>query len=82
MQWRKLVAENALDAVLAEYSLPKLDELYADVGYGKISPRSIVERFAKEEQPAVDEGVISRAVRKIFPFTGTSPAIKVAAMTT
>jgi len=76
-QWRKLVAENALDAVLAEYSLPKLDELYADVGYGKISARSIVERFAKEDQPAVDEGVISRTVRKIFPFTGTSPAIKV-----
>jgi GTP pyrophosphokinase len=77
VQWRKLVAENALDAVLAEYSLPKLDELYADVGYGKISARSIVERFAKEDQPAVDEGVITRAVRKIFPFTGTSPAIKV-----
>jgi GTP pyrophosphokinase len=77
VQWRKLVAENALDAVLAEYSLPKLDELYADVGYGKISARSIVERFAKEDQPAVDEGVISRTVRKIFPFTGTSPAIKV-----
>ncbi|HXA16513.1 MAG TPA: bifunctional (p)ppGpp synthetase/guanosine-3',5'-bis(diphosphate) 3'-pyrophosphohydrolase [Thermoanaerobaculia bacterium] len=77
VQWRKLVAENALDAVLAEYGLPKLDDLYADVGYGKISSRSIVERFAKEDQPAVDEGVITRAVRRIFPFTGSSPAIKV-----
>ena len=77
VQWRKLVSENALDAVLAEYALPRLDDLYADVGYGKVSARSIVERFAKEDQPPVDEGVISRAVRKIFPFTGTSPAIKV-----
>ncbi|MEK6371637.1 MAG: bifunctional (p)ppGpp synthetase/guanosine-3',5'-bis(diphosphate) 3'-pyrophosphohydrolase [Acidobacteriota bacterium] len=74
--WRKLVAENALDGVLTEYSLPRLDDLYADVGYGKISSRSVVERFAKEDQPAEQTGVIQRAVRKIFPFTG-SHAIKV-----
>src|SRR2546427_70207 len=42
VQWRKLVAENALDSVLAELALPRLDDLYADVGYGKISPRSVV----------------------------------------
>src|SRR5439155_1557131 len=76
VQWRKLVAENALDGVLTEYALPRLDDLYADVGYGKISPRSVVERFAKDEQPAEQTGVLQRAVRKIFPFTG-SPAIKV-----
>src|SRR5256885_820749 len=77
VQWRKLVAENALDGVLTEYALPRLDDLYADVGYGKVSPRAVVERFVKDEQPPVDEGPIQRAVRKIFPFTGTSPAIKV-----
>src|SRR5437016_4877867 len=76
VQWRKLVAENALDGVLTEYAMPRLDDLYADVGYGKISPRSVVERFAKDEQPAEQTGVLQRAVRKIFPFTG-SPAIKV-----
>ena len=76
--WRKLITENALDGVLHEYGLSKLDDLYADVGYGKITPRTIVERFgADEQQPAEAEGVIQRAVRKIFPFTGTSPAIKV-----
>src|SRR5438445_6084829 len=50
VQWRKLIAENALDGVLNEYGLPKIEELYADVGYGKISPRSIVERFVTDEQ--------------------------------
>jgi GTP pyrophosphokinase len=75
VQWRKLVAENALDSVLAELALPRLDDLYADVGYGKLSPRSVVERFAKDEQPSA-ETVVQRAVRKIFPFTG-STAIKV-----
>jgi guanosine-3',5'-bis(diphosphate) 3'-pyrophosphohydrolase len=76
--WRKLVTENALDGVLHEYGMSKLDDLYADVGYGKISPRNIVERFGvDEQQPSETEGVIQRAVRKIFPFTGSSPAIKV-----
>jgi GTP pyrophosphokinase len=80
VQWRKLVAENALDGVLHEYGLSRLDDLYADVGYGKVSARHIVERFVtddqKDTQPS-DESVLQRAVRKIFPFSGTSPAIKV-----
>jgi GTP diphosphokinase / guanosine-3',5'-bis(diphosphate) 3'-diphosphatase len=76
--WRKLITENALDGVLHEYGLSKLDDLYADVGYGKVTPRNIVERFGiDEQQPSEPEGVIQRAVRKIFPFTGSSPAIKV-----
>src|SRR5438874_1474221 len=33
--WRKLVAENAIDGVLSEYGLAKLEDLYADVGFGK-----------------------------------------------
>src|SRR5204862_1901612 len=71
--WLKLVAENALDGVLSEYGLARLDDLYADVGYGKVSARNIVERFISEEHkdaPPTDEGVLQKAVRKIFPFTG------------
>jgi guanosine-3',5'-bis(diphosphate) 3'-pyrophosphohydrolase len=76
--WRKLIAENALDGVLQEYGLPRLDELYADIGYGKVSPRHIVERFVSDESAQPEpEGVLQRAVRKIFPFTGSSPSIKV-----
>ncbi len=79
--WRKLIAENALDGVLHEYGLSKLEDLYADVGYGKVSARSIVERFVTEEQKekglASDQGVLQAAVRKIFPFTSTPTAIKV-----
>jgi GTP pyrophosphokinase len=73
VQWRKLVAENALDGVLTEYALPKLDELYADVGYGKISPRSVVERFAADEskEPA-PPSALQQAVRRIFPFAGNA----------
>ncbi|HEY0141572.1 MAG TPA: bifunctional (p)ppGpp synthetase/guanosine-3',5'-bis(diphosphate) 3'-pyrophosphohydrolase [Thermoanaerobaculia bacterium] len=80
VQWRKLVAENALDGVLTEHGLPRLDDLYADVGYGKISARSIVERFAADEQKekgGEQPGVIQQAVRKIFPFTTGATTIKV-----
>ncbi len=78
--WRKLVAENALDGVLSEYGLSRLDDLYADVGYGKVSARSLVERFVSDEQKEkgpTDAGVIQAAVRRIFPFTAASAAIKV-----
>jgi GTP diphosphokinase / guanosine-3',5'-bis(diphosphate) 3'-diphosphatase len=77
---RKLVAENALDGVLAEYGLARLEDLFADVGYGKISAKSIIERFVPEDEKAKKEkeaGVLSQAVRKIFPFTGGTPPIKV-----
>jgi GTP diphosphokinase / guanosine-3',5'-bis(diphosphate) 3'-diphosphatase len=82
VQWRKLVAENALDGVLHEYGLPRLDDLYADVGYGKVSARHIVERFVTDEQKEkgaapTDASVLQQAVRRIFPFTSSATAIKV-----
>jgi guanosine-3',5'-bis(diphosphate) 3'-pyrophosphohydrolase len=77
--WRKLVAENALDGVLSEYGLARLDDLYADVGYGKVQARAIVERFATDEQKekGTDASVLQNAVRKIFPFSSSPAAIKV-----
>ncbi len=79
--WRKLIAENALDGVLSELGLSRLDDLYAEVGYGKMSARSIIERFASEEQkekgPASEDSVLQAAVRRIFPFTSSGAAIKV-----
>jgi guanosine-3',5'-bis(diphosphate) 3'-pyrophosphohydrolase len=80
VQWRKLVAENALDGILTEHGLPRIDDLYADVGYGKISARSIVERFAADDQKekgGEQPGVIQQAVRKIFPFSSAAATIKV-----
>ncbi|HEU4889828.1 MAG TPA: bifunctional (p)ppGpp synthetase/guanosine-3',5'-bis(diphosphate) 3'-pyrophosphohydrolase [Thermoanaerobaculia bacterium] len=82
VQWRKLIAENALDGVLSEHGLPRIEDLYADVGYGKIQARSIVERFVtddqKEKGPAAEiaPGVLGQAVRKFFPFS-SSATIKV-----
>jgi len=77
--FKKLIAENALDGVLAEYGLARLDDLYADVGYGKIAPKSVIERFVPEGEKgkeAGETGVIQQAVRKIFPFTSQSIKVK------
>ena len=78
VQWRKLLAENALDGVLSEHGLPRIDDLYADVGYGKIQARSIVERFVTDDQKPADTApsVLGQAVRKFFPFS-SSATIKV-----
>ncbi len=79
VQWRKLIAENALDGVLTEHGLPRIEDLYADVGYGKIQARSIVERFVTDDQKAAPEAPVSaigQAVRKFFPFS-SSATIKV-----
>jgi GTP diphosphokinase / guanosine-3',5'-bis(diphosphate) 3'-diphosphatase len=77
---KKLIAESALDGVLSEHSYARLDDLYADVGYGKIPARSIVERFVpvdeKEKSALESAGILQQAVRRIFPFGGPS-AIKV-----
>ncbi|MFL6244929.1 MAG: RelA/SpoT family protein [Thermoanaerobaculia bacterium] len=78
VQWRKLIAENALDGVLSEHGLPRIEDLYADVGYGKIQARSIVERFVTDDQKPADTtpSVLGQAVRKFFPFS-SSATIKV-----
>src|SRR5438067_6846093 len=47
--WQKLIAENALDGILTEYGAPKIEDLYAEIGYGKVSARNIVERFVTDE---------------------------------
>jgi len=80
VQWRKLVAENALDGILTEYGAPKVEDLYAEIGYGKVSARNIVERFVTDEQKekgTSESGVIGQAVRRIFPFASSAATIKV-----
>jgi guanosine-3',5'-bis(diphosphate) 3'-pyrophosphohydrolase len=78
--WRKLIAENALDGILTEYGAPRIEDLYAEIGYGKVSARNIVERFVTDEQKekgSADSGVLQQAVRRIFPFTSSAATIKV-----
>jgi GTP pyrophosphokinase len=75
---RKLIAESALDGVLAEHGYSRLEDMFADVGYGKLAARAVIERFVPDDSKKAEEAPspIRDAVRKMFPFGG-SPALKV-----
>ncbi|MGE5278547.1 MAG: RelA/SpoT family protein [Acidobacteriota bacterium] len=71
---KKLESQGTLDRELAHWGFSRPEDLYAAVGYGKIPPRSALERFvpaeelAKEGEGARKESAVSRVVRKILPF--------------
>ncbi|MBW3670719.1 MAG: TGS domain-containing protein, partial [Acidobacteria bacterium] len=68
---KKLIAEGAFDTILGESGFPKIEDLLADIGYGKTSSRSVLEKVApneareRAEEPA---GKLQQAVRRILPF--------------
>ena len=71
---KKLQQQGVLEKELAHWGFSKPEDLYAAIGYGKLSARNALERFvpaeelAKEEPPA-RETAVSRVVRKILPFS-------------
>jgi GTP pyrophosphokinase len=70
---RKLESEGLLQRELAQWGFTRPDDLYAAIGYGKLAPRSALERFVPAEElaraePEKKESAVTRVVRKILPF--------------
>ncbi len=72
---KKLEQEGALERELSHWGFSRPEDLYAAVGYGKVAPRSALERFVSPEELAREiegkgprESTVSRVVRKILPF--------------
>src|SRR5262249_27982853 len=69
---KKLEADGTIARELAQWGFSKSEDLFAAVGYGKLSPRSALERFVPAEELArpevTKESAVSRVVRKILPF--------------
>jgi GTP diphosphokinase / guanosine-3',5'-bis(diphosphate) 3'-diphosphatase len=71
---KKLESQGALERELSHWGFSRPEDLYAAVGYGKIPPRSALERFvppeelARQVEGSKPESAVSRAVRKILPF--------------
>jgi GTP diphosphokinase / guanosine-3',5'-bis(diphosphate) 3'-diphosphatase len=61
LSFSKLIKTPRMEEVLKETSLQEVDDLIASVGYGKLSPRSLVTRFLPEapQPPAEEESPIS-----------------------
>src|SRR4051794_6412311 len=73
---RKVTEGPELKAYLAAEGLAKLDDLYSRIGFGKLEPRTVLEKVVGREKldaPAEKPGRLRQAVSKILPFGTASP---------
>ncbi len=76
----KLLESKALDTVLGDFGVAKVEDLIADVGSGKIAPRALVAKLLPEAAsppegappPPSRVAAISSAVRRVLPFGATT----------
>lgn len=73
---KKLESSGSLADILPEIGVAKIEDLYAGIGFGKIAPRHLLEKFVAPEdldrlKAAGKESVLDRA-RKILPFSHPS----------
>ena len=62
---KSFAGEGALDEVLSKLGYPGLDDFYAAVGYGKVTPHALLAGLVPEsELTEKPEGVVSRVVRR------------------
>jgi GTP pyrophosphokinase len=64
---RSLTEGPAFAAALSEYGYARLDELYAGIGYGKLSARAVLTRLVPQEQlKEAPESGIASVVRRVL----------------
>jgi GTP pyrophosphokinase len=77
---KTLLESDEIAKIAAEYGAQKAEELLAQVGYGKISPRTLLQKLVpggqlKEKPP--DSSVVSVVKRVLRPGAATGDKIKV-----
>ena len=70
---RKLEQEGSLARELKQWGFGRNEDLFAAIGYGKLAPKSALERLVPADElarpeAARKESAVSRVVRKILPF--------------
>ncbi len=69
---KKLEQQGEIAPQLAQWGFSRTEDLFAALGYGKLSPRAALERFVPSDElarpDAGRETAVSRVVRKILPF--------------
>jgi GTP pyrophosphokinase len=76
----KLIEGEALAKYAAEYGAQKPEELLAQIGYGKMSPRLLLQKIVPSEQlkeKPPDSAVVSAVKRVLRPGASTADKIKV-----
>ena len=75
----KILDGDVLGKLAAEFSLSKADDLLAQIGYGKVSARQVIDRLVPQDQlkeKAPDHPVVS-AMKRVLSPGGGSDRIKV-----
>jgi GTP diphosphokinase / guanosine-3',5'-bis(diphosphate) 3'-diphosphatase len=75
---KKHLADGArLTPVLQGLGCPTLDDFYAAVGYGRVSPRAIIEKLDPAARPhEASEGAITHAVKKALGMAGKKVTVR------
>ena len=82
---KKVLKEDQLQALLPEYGLTKLEDLYSAIGYGKLSSKQVLDRLVPQpvgaEAPApqpepAEESRFTSVVKKAFGI-GSDDVVKV-----
>ena len=73
----RLLEAKAFDGVLGDFGVSRVEDLIADVGYGKVAPKLVVSRLLPPdaaETPAAPSRVttLRNAVRRVLPFGPTA----------
>src|SRR5215213_5539731 len=65
---KSLTEPETMARVLTEYGMGKADELYAALGYGKLSPKTVLAKFFPQQElkEAPPEGAISSVMRRVL----------------
>jgi GTP pyrophosphokinase len=79
LSFSKIMRVGALEGIAEELSFKNVDDLFAGMGYGRISPKQVVRKLlpkqpleAQEEQP----GAVDKIISKLRPVGKTGISIK------
>ena len=69
---KTLTEPETMARVLSEYGMGKADELFAALGYGKLSPKTVLAKFVPQTElkEAPPEGGIASVMRRVLGGTG------------
>jgi GTP diphosphokinase / guanosine-3',5'-bis(diphosphate) 3'-diphosphatase len=76
----KLLDGDGFAKAAAEFSLQKVDELFAQLGYGKLSPKFVLDKLVPQgelKERAPENAVVSAVKRVLNPSAAASDRIKV-----
>ena len=69
---KSLTDPETMGRVLSEHGMGKADELYAALGYGKLSPKTVLAKFFPQQElkEAPPEGSIASVMRRVLGSNG------------